>query len=85
MSDFHLNLGAVESTNFIIPSRIEDNTALFDIIYNALDLELTNKKAMYVLYDDFGKLTLKGLEKMKIGILIDEKTGENFDYRSAIK
>ena len=39
---------------------------------------------MYVLYDDFGKLCLKNLERMKVGILIDEETGQNFDYESSI-
>jgi hypothetical protein len=82
--DFNLNLGTIESTDFIIASRVEDNTTLFDMIGNALDLELTNKKNLYVLYDDFGKLTLKALERMKIGLVIDEETGENFDYTSTI-
>jgi len=83
-SDFRLNLGTVENTSFVIASRVEDNTTLFDMIYNALDLELTNRKNLYVLFDDFGKLCLKSLEKMKVGILIDEETGENFDYTSSI-
>ena len=39
---------------------------------------------MYVLYDDFGKLTLKGLESMRLNLLIDEETGENYDYTSSI-
>lgn len=83
-SDFHLQLGTVENTSFVIASRVEDNSTLFDIINNALDLELTNKKVMYILYDDFGKLSLKALERMKVGVLIDEETGENFDYTSSI-
>jgi hypothetical protein len=83
-SDFRLSLGIIENTNFIIPSRVEDNTALFDIIYNALEFELTNKKIMYILYDDFGKLTLKSLEQMKVDILIDGETGETFEYASSI-
>lgn len=49
-----------------------------------IELTLTNKKTMYVLYDDFGKLTLKSLENMKTSIVIDEETGENFDYTSSI-
>ena len=83
-NDYRLNLGTIESTSYIIASRVEDNTDLSDMIQNALDLELTNKKTMYVLYDDFGKLTLKGLERMKVGVVIDEETGENFDYTSTI-
>lgn len=88
-ADFSLNLGTLEDTGFVIASRIEDNTSLFDMIENALDLTLTNNKRMYVLYDDFGKLTLKNISNMYVGssgayLLIDEETGENFEYTSSI-
>jgi hypothetical protein len=82
--DFNLNLGSVVSTGYTIASRVEDNSTLFDIIYNALDLTLTNTGKLYVLYDDFGKLTLKNLSEMKLDLVIDEETGENFDYSSGI-
>lgn len=82
--DFQLQLGEIEKTEFVIPSRTEDNKMLFDIIGNALDLEIQNKKQMFVLYDDFGRLTLKSIGNMKVGLLIDEETGENFDYTSSI-
>lgn len=82
--DCMLPLGEIERTSFIIAQRNEPDKTLLDIIYNALDLELTNKKQMFILYDDFGKLTLKSLDKMEIGLIIDEETGENFDYTSTI-
>ena len=87
--DFSLKVGTLENTGFVIPSRVEDNTSLFDMIENALDLTLQNKKEMYVLYDDFGKLTLKNISNMYVGesgkyLMIDEQTGENFDYTSSI-
>lgn len=83
-ADFNLRTGSIENTGFKIPSRVEDNSALFDIIQNALDLTLENRNEMYVLYDDFGKIALKSLDNMKVDILIDEETGENFDYTSSI-
>lgn len=83
-SDFKLQTGTIENTGFKIASRIEENTSLFDMIQNALDLTLENKKQMYVMYDDFGKITLKGLDSMQLNLLIDEETGENFDYTSSI-
>lgn len=83
-ADFNLSVGTIENTSYIIESRVEDNTTLFDMIQNALDLELTNKGNMYVLYDDFGKLNLKGLGSMRLNLLIDEETGENFSYTSSI-
>ena len=83
-ADFNLSLGTIERTGFRIASRVEDNSSLFDVIYNALDMELTNNKKMFILYDDFGRLTLKSLENMQVGLLIDEETGENFDYSTSI-
>lgn len=83
-NDFLLNVGTLEQTKYIIASRAESNKTLFDISQTALDLTLQNRNEMYVLYDDFGKLCLKSLEQMKLGIVIDEETGENFDYTSSI-
>lgn len=83
-NDFRLQTGTIEDTGFKIESRVEDNKTLFDIIQNALDMTLMNNKSMYVLYDDFGKLTLKNTGNMKLNLLIDEETGEDFDYTSSI-
>ena len=47
-------------------------------------LTLENKKQMYVMYDDFGKITLKSLEDMKTNILIDKDTAISYDYSSTI-
>ncbi len=87
--DYQLNLGELENTSYVIPSRVEENTSLFEMIENALDLTLTNTGEMFVLYDDFGKLVLKALSSMYVGVpgaylMIDEETGENFDYTSSI-
>ncbi len=81
--DFKLVVGELENTGFKL-SRIEDNKTLFDIVGTALDLTLQSKKKMYILFDDFGKLALKNANSMKLNILIDEETGENFDYTSSI-
>lgn len=83
-ADFQMQAGTLEDTEFKIASRIEENTSLFDMIQNALDLTLQNMSYMYVMYDDFGKVTLKGLDNMRLNVLIDEETGENFDYTSSI-
>lgn len=83
-TDFKMKTGSIENTKYKIASRVEENTSLFDMIQNALDLTLQNQKNMYVMFDDFGKITLKGLDNMKLNLLIDEETGENFDYTSSI-
>lgn len=83
-NDYQLNVGILENTEYVIAKKAESNQSLFDIILNALDETIRNKKEMYVLYDDFGKLCLKNLERMKVGLIIDEETGENYDYESSI-
>lgn len=83
-TDFRLNLGTVEDTGYTLETIVEENQTLFDMIQNALDETLTNTKQLYVLYDDAGKLTLKNINTMKLNLLIDEETGENFSYESSI-
>ena len=82
--DFQLNVGSLEGTGFNIASRVEDNKTLFDIIQTALDETLKATGQMFVLYDDVGKLTLKGLGSMKIDMLVDDSTAGDYDYKSSI-
>jgi hypothetical protein len=83
-TDYKLQVGEIEDTKYVIQRRVEDNSTLFDIIQTALDLTLQNKKKLYVLYDDFGKLTLKDVESLKLDLLIDADTAENYNYVSSI-
>lgn len=88
-ADFRLNTGTVEDTGFVIASRVEDNTSLFDMVGNALDLTLQNTGEMFILFDDSGKLTLKNISSMRVGegddcLLVDGDTAENFEYASSI-
>ena len=83
-SDFRLQTGELEDTGFKIAARSEDNTTLFDMVQNALDITLASTGKLYVLYDDYGKLTLKNIENMQLQTVIDEETAENFDYSSTI-
>ena len=85
LSDFgSFKVGTLENTKHVIKSRVEDTQTLFDIIQNALDEELTNKKTMYVLYDDYGKINLKSIDNMMVGIVVDADTAESYDYTSSI-
>lgn len=90
VSDFALNAGEIADTGFMIAERSEMDSSLFDIIQNALDITLVNTRQMYVLYDDFGRLTVKNIAQMYVQnkngtyLMIDENTGENFEYTSSI-
>lgn len=87
--DYGLKLGTVDNTGVVISSRIEENTTLFDMIENALELTLQGGGGRFVLFDDFGRLSLRNVSSMCVGengsyLLIDEETGENFEYTSSI-
>lgn len=83
-SDFGMQTGVIEYTDYKIASRVEDSQTLIDIIQNALDITLTNMKYMYVMYDDFGKITLKGVDNLALNLMIDHETGQNYEYTSSI-
>ena len=83
-NDFNLQCGEIDDTGFKIASRVEDSQTLWDIIQNALDLTMENRKEIYVLYDDCGKLTLKNMANMRVNIMIDADTAENYSYSSSI-
>lgn len=82
--DFGLNLGTLDDTGYKIETRTEENTSLFDIIQNALDATTKAKTEMYVLYDKAGKLMLTNIGNMKLGLVINEETAGNYEYKSSI-
>ena len=82
--DFNLQTGTLEDTGYPIPSRNEPDTALFDIILNALDLTMMATGKMFVLYDDVGKLTLRNVEDMKLNVMIDDETAQDYDFTVSI-
>ena len=83
--DFRLNCGEIEDTGYVRAAKNCEGT-LFDIFQEALDDTLMNKKEIYVLYDDFGKLTLKNIKSMKINDMqvITDSRLENIDYSTSI-
>lgn len=83
-SDYNLNTGTLEDTKYVIPSVVEENTSALDIAMDVLEETLLNTGDMFVLYDDFGKLTIKNVASMVSNVVICSTTAENFDYSSSI-
>lgn len=83
-ASYNLNLGTIEPTTFTLPETVEEDSTLFDIVLNALDAELMNSGNLYVLYDDYGKLTLKSLESMKTDVVIDASSASKLNYTTSI-
>lgn len=79
-----LNLGIIADTKYVIASRVEDDQEFFTMMENALSTTTKNTGSTYVLYDDYGKLCLRDAKMLKLDILIDEESGESFEYTTSI-
>lgn len=82
--DYNMSVGTIEDTGIVIPSIVEDDQTLFDIVYNALDKTVAAGKKVFVFYDDYGKLTLKSLDSMRVNLLLCEDTVGDYDYSASI-
>lgn len=80
---YKLGIGSITNTKYIIQKRIEDGS-LFDIVNNAAKLTKKNTGKSYVLYDNFGRLTLKSTISMKTNVLIDADSTMSFTRSSSI-
>ena len=89
---------AICDTDYVIPRLRASNETLFDTMQTALDHTLIYGKVTtaskdgktesvpkgYVLYDNFGVLTLSEIGTLDVDILIDSESAENFDFESTI-
>lgn len=83
--DYKMTTGTIEDTAIVIPSIVEDNQTLLDIVYNALDKTVAVGNKVYVLYDDYGKLTLKSLDSMRLNLMLCEDTVSDYEYTASIE
>lgn len=88
-ADFGLRTGEIDETGYVIASRIEDNTSLFDMVENALGLTVQNTGRLYVLYDDAGYLTLREQSRMTVGeagtyLLLNGKSAQDYEYSASL-
>lgn len=84
-NDFKLKTGTLPATGYAIPSMIEDNKKLLDIIYKALDLTLINSGRNFVFYDDFGKLTIRNVVDWKLDFVVgDNSLMTDYDHKRSI-
>ena len=75
--------GTIEDTEYKIPTRLEEGT-LFDICTSAAGFTLLEKGKNFVLYDDFGKITLRSLANMMLPLLIDSDVTGQWTLKESI-
>lgn len=82
--DYKVPCGEIANTAYTLPPTIEENQTLFDIMQNALDTTKAYTGKEYVLYDEFGKLSLKNMDDMRTNLIIEKDTAEDFSYSSSV-
>lgn len=81
--DFNLQTGKLEDSVYRIPTMVEDNIALIDMIEKAIVYTLWHTNRHFVFFDDFGSLSLRNVEEM----LVDFYIGDGsllYDYQSKV-
>lgn len=79
--DFQLKVGTLAETDYKIPKLMEDSQPLLDIIDKAITMTFGNTGRDYVLYDNFGELTLQYVNETLTDFWIgDESLMYDFKY-----
>lgn len=80
-----LKAGAdIMATGYVIPSRVEDNQSYIDMIMTAIQLTQQNAGKEFILWDNFGEIALHDTEFHKIGLTINHKTAQDFNFETSI-
>ncbi len=83
-SDFLLNTGTLDNSRHVIGELAYVDQTLFDMVQTTIDETVLSTKNLYVLYDDFGKLTLKNIKDLKLNYVVNPDNTEDFDYATTI-
>ncbi|RAU98116.1 hypothetical protein [Paenibacillus sp. YN15] len=84
-ADFQLKTGTLEDTGFKIESMVEDGQTLLDIIEKALTLTLISTQRHYVFLDDYGGLSVRLVDNLKMDFYIgDGSLMTGYDYSADI-
>lgn len=84
--EFSLPLGEIENTKYVMPKKLYEDKSLMDIITDCIQITAIATKKIYVLFDNFGKLTLKEIGNMKSKyILGSESFVTDYTYDTSIE
>lgn len=75
---------SIADTKYKIPARVEDDESLFNALQNARKLTLYATGKLYILFDDFGSMTIKAVEDLMTDYLLTEQGFEDFEYKTSI-
>ncbi len=84
LADINLKAGEIEETSVKLIGLIEQEKSIIDIVMRAVKADEVYSGKKYVLYDDFGKISLKSAEKLRSEYVINGQNSGDFSYSSTI-
>ena len=73
-SDFRLELGDIADAGYVLAPYVEEDKEVFEILTTALNKTFIATNKMFVVYDCFGRLTLKAVKDMAAEYIEDDGT-----------
>lgn len=81
--NLNMKTGSIASPTYKLEKAIQEGSML-DMCESAYESTITNEGNAYVLYDDFGKVTLKKIDDMMLDILLDKNAIQDYEYEASI-
>lgn len=82
---FNLRIGSLTDTGYVLPISVQYDKTWLDIIYTSISDTLMNKGKKYVLRDEFGSVTIRDLEDLKLDLVLgDESLVYDFTHEKSI-
>ncbi|MBN7773145.1 XkdQ/YqbQ family protein [Clostridium aminobutyricum] len=82
---FNLRTGTLTDTGYVLDTNVHDDKTWLDMIYAAISDTLLNKGSKYALRDEFGAITLRNLEDLRLNLILgDESLCYGYDYEKSI-
>ncbi len=82
---FKLTTGTLTDTTYLLPTSVQDSKTWMDIIYYGVSETLVNKGKKYCLRDEFGRISLRDLDELKLDLVLgDESFCYDFSYDKSI-
>lgn len=84
-ADFKLKHRVLDQSDYVLPSSVEDNKAIMEMIQRGINLTLVNKGLWYIVRDNFGTLEFSALNRLKTNVVIgDASSLESYSFTSSI-
>lgn len=82
---FNLKTSTLTNTVYKLATSVQDDKTWLDIIYQAIGDTLTNSGKWYTLRDEFGGVSIRDLEELKLDLVLgDESLCYDYNYEKSI-